>query len=57
MQNTDKNIRMVAPATSDLTLRQRLVRVAPYFGQQRMAWGIAILATLVGAATEITDCP
>ncbi|MDH0495921.1 lipid A export permease/ATP-binding protein MsbA [Comamonas aquatica] len=52
MQNTDKNIRMVAPATSDLTLRQRLVRVAPYFGQQRMAWGIAILATLVGAATE-----
>ena len=43
---------MAAPATSDLTLRQRLARVAPYFGNQRLAWTLAILATLVGAATE-----
>src|SRR5574344_14335 len=36
-----------------LTLRQRLRRVAPYFwGQQRLAWVGAVLATLVGAATE-----
>jgi ATP-binding cassette, subfamily B, bacterial MsbA len=52
MQSTPKNIRMAAPATSDLPLRQRLARVAPYFGNQRLAWGLAILATLVGAATE-----
>lgn len=52
MPNSEKNIRMAAPATTDLTLRQRLVRVAPYFGNQRLAWGLAIFATLVGAATE-----
>lgn len=52
MQNTDKNIRMAAPAASDLPLRQRLIRVAPYFGPERLAWSMAILATLVGAATE-----
>lgn len=52
MHNTPKNIRMAAPTSTELTLRQRLLRVAPYFGKQRMAWGLAILATLVGAATE-----
>lgn len=52
MQSNPKNIRMAAPATSELPLRQRLARVAPYFGNQRLAWGLAILATLVGAATE-----
>ncbi|MBQ0133066.1 MAG: lipid A export permease/ATP-binding protein MsbA [Comamonas sp.] len=52
MQSNDKNFRMTASATTELTLRQRLMRVAPYFGQQRMAWSLAILATLVGAATE-----
>ena len=52
MQTTDKNIRMAAPATTELTLRQRLMRVAPYFGNQRLAWSLAILATLVGAITE-----
>ncbi|WP_370681894.1 lipid A export permease/ATP-binding protein MsbA [Comamonas sp. GB3 AK4-5] len=38
--------------TPDLTLTQRLRRIAPYFGNQRLAWGLAILATLIGAATE-----
>ncbi|WP_376786558.1 lipid A export permease/ATP-binding protein MsbA [Comamonas jiangduensis] len=52
MQTTDKNIRMAPPATTELTLRQRLMRVAPYFGNQRLAWSLAILATLVGAITE-----
>ena len=52
MQSPDKNIRMAAPATSNLTLRQRLMRVAPYFGNQRLAWGLAIFATLIGAITE-----
>ena len=31
---------------------QRLRRIAPYFGNQRLAWGLAILATLIGAGTE-----
>lgn len=31
---------------------QRLKRLTPYFSGQRWAWGLAILATLVGAATE-----
>ena len=52
MQSTDKNLRMTASATTELTLRERLMRVAPYFGNQRMAWTLAIVATLVGAATE-----
>nr|WP_313604083.1 lipid A export permease/ATP-binding protein MsbA [Comamonas jiangduensis] len=43
---------MAPPATTELTLRQRLMRVAPYFGNQRLAWSLAILATLVGAITE-----
>ena len=52
MQSLDKNIRMAAPASTNLTLRQRLIRVMPYFGNQRLAWGLAIAATLVGALTE-----
>ena len=52
MQSSDKHIRMAAPTATDLTLRQRLARVAPYFGNQRMVWALAVLATLVGAATE-----
>ena len=52
MQSSDKKLRMAAPASSDLPLRQRLKRVAPYFGNQRLAWSMAILATLVGAGTE-----
>ncbi|PIG09640.1 lipid A export permease/ATP-binding protein MsbA [Comamonas sp. 26] len=43
------------PATvnpADLPLMQRLKRLTPYFSGQRWAWGLAILATLIGAATE-----
>lgn len=39
-------------APSDLSLKQRLLRVAPYFGDQKLAWTVAIVATLLGAATE-----
>lgn len=41
-----------ATAYADLPLRQRLKRIAPYFANQRLAWGLAIFATLLGAATE-----
>lgn len=34
------------------TLTARLARLSVYFGNQRLAWGLAIAATLVGAATE-----
>lgn len=37
---------------ADLPLMQRLKRLTPYFSGQRWAWGLAILATLIGAATE-----
>ena len=43
---------MSTPLTASLTLTQRLKRIAPYFGNQRLAWTLAILATLVGASTE-----
>ena len=38
-----------APAPS---LTTRLKRLSVYFGNQRLAWGLAIAATLVGAITE-----
>jgi subfamily B ATP-binding cassette protein MsbA len=45
-----------APAAHDLastlTLSQRLKRLSPYFGGQRLAWTLAVAATLVGAVTE-----
>lgn len=37
---------------STLPLKQRLLRVAPYFGNQKLAWFVAVAATLLGAATE-----
>ncbi len=37
---------------SNLPLKTRLLRVAPYFGNQKLAWFVAIVATLLGAATE-----
>lgn len=37
---------------SDLPLKTRLKRVAPYFGNQKLAWFVAVAATLLGAATE-----
>lgn len=45
-------MRMAASDTTSLTLLQRLQRIAPYFGQQRMAWSLAVTATLIGALTE-----
>lgn len=37
---------------STLPLKTRLLRVAPYFGNQKLAWFVAVVATLLGAATE-----
>ena len=34
------------------SLRARLARLSAYFGHHRLAWGVAIVATLVGAVTE-----
>ena len=39
-----------APATD--SIRQRLLRLRVYFGQQRGVWALAITATLVAALTE-----
>jgi len=39
-----------APAPD--SIRQRLLRLKGYFGQQHGVWGIAIIATLVAAFTE-----
>ena len=39
-------------STQSLSLLQRLKRLLPYFGNQRLGWTIALVATLVGAATE-----
>jgi len=36
----------------DLSYLKRMRRLWPYFGKQRGAWALAILATLVAAATE-----
>lgn len=41
-----------APAMPAPSLLARLKRLHVYFGHQRLAWGLAVLATLVGAATE-----
>ncbi|UUC95440.1 MULTISPECIES: lipid A export permease/ATP-binding protein MsbA [Comamonas] len=55
---TSKAVPAPAPAQaapvnpSELPLMQRLKRLTPYFSGQRWAWGLAIFATLVGAATE-----
>lgn len=40
------------PAPPAPSLTARLARLSVYFGNQRMAWGLAIVATLVGAITE-----
>ncbi|QXL83161.1 lipid A export permease/ATP-binding protein MsbA [Comamonas sp. NLF-1-9] len=34
------------------TLRARLRRLQPYFGDQRLEWAVALLTTIVAAATE-----
>ena len=43
-----------SPETPTLqrTLVQRVIRLTAYFGQQRHVWGVALLASLVAAATE-----
>ena len=38
---------------SQLTLRERLSRLKPYFGYQRWTWVLAVLATIVVAGTEV----
>jgi ATP-binding cassette, subfamily B, bacterial MsbA len=40
------------PATAPDSIRQRLLRLQGYFGQQRGVWAVAIVATLVAAFTE-----
>ena len=40
------------PPTASTSLTARLKRLSVYFGNQRLAWGVAITATLVGAVTE-----
>lgn len=53
MHATDTNAQAAAtqPA-SPPNLRARLARLSTYFGHQRLAWVVAVVATLVGAATE-----
>lgn len=41
-----------APPVDSTTLIARLKRLSVYFGNQRLAWAVAITATLVGAVTE-----
>lgn len=40
------------PPAPNTSLTARLRRLSVYFGNQRLAWGVAITATLVGAVTE-----
>jgi len=40
------------PAAPPASLTTRLKRLSVYFGNQRLAWTLAIVATLVGAVTE-----
>ena len=41
-----------APSSPPASLTTRLKRLSVYFGGQRLAWSLAIAATLVGAVTE-----
>ena len=41
-----------APVDAPETLRSRVRRLSVYFGNQRLAWSLAIGATLLGAVTE-----
>ena len=41
-----------SPSTASPSIRQRLRRLAPYFGHQRGIWALAVLATLMAALTE-----
>ena len=39
-------------STEQRSLAARVIRLTAYFGQQRHIWGVALLASLVAAATE-----
>ena len=52
MQATDTGTTPAPAPNPPTTLMARLKRLSVYFGNQRMAWGLAIVATLVGAITE-----
>ena len=40
------------PPLAAATLTTRLKRLTVYFGNQRLAWGVAVAATIIGAVTE-----
>jgi len=53
MQATDTGAAAAGAAPPpSTTLTARLQRLSVYFGNQRLAWSLAIVATLVGAITE-----
>ena len=53
MQATDPGAAAAdAPALPSASLTARLKRLSGYFGNQRLAWSLAITATIVGAITE-----
>lgn len=52
MQATDKGTSAPPDSPPNLSLTARLKRLSIYFGNQRLAWSVAIVATLVGAITE-----
>ncbi|MGE8319060.1 MAG: lipid A export permease/ATP-binding protein MsbA [Comamonas sp.] len=51
-QASDRPAATAATKVAELSLRQRLSRLAPYFGYQRWTWVLAVLATVVVAGTE-----
>lgn len=52
MQAQDPRPLSTSEQSAPLTLAARLRRLSVYFGNQRSAWTLAVLATLVGAVTE-----
>ena len=52
MSAPDSTSTAVPTETPALPLKTRLARLTPYFSQQRWAWALALLATIVAAATE-----
>ncbi|MBV7454615.1 lipid A export permease/ATP-binding protein MsbA [Acidovorax sp. sif1233] len=54
MQATDSGpgATPASPPPPAASLTTRLQRLSVYFGNQRMAWSLAVVATLVGAVTE-----
>ncbi|MBY0453432.1 MAG: lipid A export permease/ATP-binding protein MsbA [Burkholderiaceae bacterium] len=58
MQASDTRAPTPPPASSATSvpapegMRVRLARLSVYFGQHRMAWAMAVVATLIGAVTE-----